>query len=145
MANVLKLAQARLCPPTIDQMAASACVDLPQSYFDTVKVEYKNRRDLVFAELEKIDGIMCRKPEGAFYIVAKLPIPNAEEFVIWLLNEYNVNNETVMVAPAAGFYATPGAGLSEVRFAYILNENDLAKAMFIFRTGLEKFKEIKGL
>ena len=145
MANMLKLAQARLCPPTIDQMAASACVDLPQSYFDTVKVEYKNRRDLVFAELEKIDGIMCRKPEGAFYIVAKLPIPNAEEFVIWLLNEYNVNNETVMVAPAAGFYATPGAGLSEVRFAYILNENDLAKAMFIFRTGLEKFKEIKGL
>ncbi len=145
MAAMLKLAQARLCPPTIDQMAASACVDLPQSYFDATIGEYKKRRDIVFAELEKIDGIVCKKPEGAFYIVAKLPIPNAEEFVIWLLSEYHVNNETVMVAPAAGFYATKGAGLSEVRFAYILNENDLAKAMHIFRTGLEKFKSDKGL
>ncbi|MBN2830159.1 MAG: pyridoxal phosphate-dependent aminotransferase [Candidatus Cloacimonetes bacterium] len=144
MAAVLKLGQARLCPPTIDQLAASACVNLPQSYFEKVNVEYKKRRDLVFNELEKIEGIVCRKPEGAFYIVAKLPVPDAEEFVIWLLNDYHVENATVMVAPAAGFYATKGAGLSEVRFAYILNENDLKKAMFIFRTGLKKFREIKG-
>jgi len=140
MAGVLKFAQARLCPPTIDQMAASACVDLDDSYINSIIVEYKKRRDLVYEELQKIEGIVCVKPKGAFYIVAKLPIEDAEDFVIWLLEEYRVNNETVMAAPAEGFYATPGLGKNELRLAYILNEEDLRKAMHIFRTGLEAYK-----
>lgn len=141
MDAVLKFAQARLCPPTIDQMAANAGIYLPDSYFEAMKAEYQARRDLVMAELEKIPGIVCKKPEGAFYIVAKLPIEDAEDFVIWLLNDYNVNGETVMAAPAEGFYATPGLGRNELRLAYILCKEDLAKAMNIFRSGLETYKK----
>jgi aspartate aminotransferase len=139
MGSVLKFAQARLCPPTIDQLAAAACVDLPESYTAAILAEYDKRRNIVFEELQKIDGIVCVKPGGAFYIIAKLPIENAEDFIIWLLENYQVNNETVMAAPAEGFYATPGLGRNELRLAYILNENDLKKAMHIFRTGLEEY------
>ena len=117
MDAVLKFAQARLCPPTIDQMAANAGVYLPDSYFEAMKAEYQARRDLVFGELEKIPGIICKKPEGAFYIVAKLPIKDAEDFIIWLLEHYQINGETVMAAPAEGFYATPGLGRNELRLA----------------------------
>ncbi|HNQ44334.1 MAG TPA: pyridoxal phosphate-dependent aminotransferase, partial [Candidatus Cloacimonadota bacterium] len=87
-----------------------------------------------------IDGVVCKKPEGAFYIVAKLPIADAENFVIWLLNDFQIDNETVMAAPAEGFYATPGLGKNELRLAYILNKNDLAKAMMIFQKGLEEYR-----
>ncbi|MGB4308665.1 MAG: pyridoxal phosphate-dependent aminotransferase, partial [Candidatus Cloacimonadaceae bacterium] len=108
MAATLKFAQARLCPPTVDQLAANACVDLGDEFFGPLISEYKKRRDLVFAELQKIPGIVCVKPQGAFYIVAKLPIENAEDFVIWLLDNFQIDNETVMAAPAEGFYSTPG-------------------------------------
>lgn len=142
MDAVLKFAQARLCPPTIDQLAAAACVDLPESYTQAILAEYNKRRNIVFEELQKIKDIVCVMPGGAFYIIAKLPIKDAEHFIIWLLEEYQINNETVMCAPAEGFYATPGLGKNELRLAYILNENDLRKAMNIFRSGLEAYMKI---
>ncbi|GAB1468337.1 pyridoxal phosphate-dependent aminotransferase [Candidatus Cloacimonadota bacterium] len=141
MDAVLKFAQARLCPPTVDQLAANACVYLKDEYFEQLKEEYQARRDLVMSELEQIPGIVCKKPEGAFYIVAKLPIEDAEHFIIWLLKEYQLNNETVMAAPAEGFYATPGLGRNELRLAYILCKEDLKKAMHIFRNGLAEYQK----
>jgi len=141
MAAILKFAQARLCPPTIDQLAASACVDLEPEYFANILAEYDKRRTLVFDELQKIDGVVCLKPKGAFYIIAKLPVEDAEDFAIWMLTQYRENDETVMFAPAQGFYATPGLGRNEVRIAYILKEEDLKKAMILFRNGLAKYKE----
>ena len=141
MAATLKFAQARLCPPTVDQLAANACIELGDEFFGPLISEYKKRRDLVYAELQKIPGIVCVKPQGAFYIVAKLPIENAEDFVIWLLDNFQINNETVMAAPAEGVYSTPGLGRNELRLAYILNEEDLAKAMHIFRQGFEEYKK----
>lgn len=142
MDGVLKLAQARLCPPTVDQKAAEAATSLGEDYMNGIKEEYSKRRDIIFEELQKIDGIICVKPEGAFYIVAKLPIENAEHFAQWMLEEYRSNKETVMVAPATGFYATPNVGLNEVRLAYILKEEDLRKAMAILKSGLEAYKKI---
>ncbi len=141
MNAVLKFAQARLCPPTIDQLAANACVYLDDCYISNIQQEYQKRRDLVYNEVITIPGVVCTKPQGAFYIVAKLPIEDAEDFVIWLLNEYSVDGETVMCAPAEGFYATPGLGRDELRIAYILNENDLKKAMHIFKTGFEAYQK----
>ncbi len=141
MAATLKFAQARLCPPTVDQLAANACINLGDDFFGPLISEYKKRRDLVYSELQKIPGIVCVKPQGAFYIVAKLPIENAEDFVIWLLDNFQIDNETVMAAPAEGFYSTPGLGRNELRLAYILNEEDLAKAMNIFRKGFEEYKK----
>ncbi|MDZ4181954.1 MAG: pyridoxal phosphate-dependent aminotransferase [Candidatus Cloacimonadaceae bacterium] len=139
MDATLKFAQARLCPPTVDQLAANACVHLGAEFFGPLLSEYQRRRDLVFDELQKIPGIICVKPEGAFYIVAKLPIEDAEDFVIWLLDSFEINNETVMTAPAEGFYATPGLGRNELRIAYILNETDLMAAMNIFRLGFDAY------
>ena len=136
---LIKFAQARLCPPTLEQYAANACIDLQEEYFDGILTEYQSRRDLVFDALKKIDDVICVKPKGAFYIIAKLPVDDAEHFVKWLLTEYSVNNETVMVAPAAGFYATPGFGKNEIRIAYILNKSDLKKAMEIFSSGLIEY------
>ncbi|MDD2228232.1 MAG: pyridoxal phosphate-dependent aminotransferase [Candidatus Cloacimonetes bacterium] len=141
MDAVLKFAQARLCPPTVDQLAANACVHLKEEYFVPLTSEYQARRDLVMNELEQIPGIVCKKPEGAFYIVAKLPIEDAEDFIIWLLNEFHIDNETVMAAPAEGFYATPGLGRNELRLAYILCKEDLKKAMLIFRNGLAEYQK----
>ncbi len=139
MNAVLKFAQARLCPPTIDQLAANACVYLEDSYFAAILQEYKNRRDLVYREVMTIPGVVCTKPQGAFYVVVKLPIEDAEDFVIWLLTDYQIDGETVMAAPAEGFYATPGLGRNELRLAYILNEQDLEKAMRIFKTGFAEY------
>ena len=139
--SVIKFAQARLCPPTIDQLAANACIDIEAEYFLEILKEYDKRRNIVFEELQKIDGIVCIKPKGAFYIIAKLPIDDAEDFARWLLEEFSVNNETVMFAPAQGFYATPGIGKNEIRIAYVLNENDLKTAMDILRQGLEKYRK----
>lgn len=141
MSSLLKFAQARLCPPTIDQLAAAACVDLPGEYTANILAEYDKRRNIVYEELQKIDDIVCVKPGGAFYIIAKLPIENAEDFIIWMLENFNIDNETVMAAPAEGFYATPGLGRNELRLAYVLNENDLRKAMNIFRKGLTEYKK----
>ncbi|MCB5250173.1 MAG: pyridoxal phosphate-dependent aminotransferase [Candidatus Cloacimonadales bacterium] len=139
MSAILKFAQARLCPPTIDQLAAAACVDLPAEYTANILAEYDKRRNIVYEELQKIDGIVCVKPGGAFYINAKLPIEDAEDFIIWMLENFHIDNETIMAAPAEGFYATPGLGRNELRLAYVLNENDLVKAMNIFRKGLEEY------
>lgn len=144
IAAIIKFAQARLCPPTIDQLAANAAIDIEQEYFQTVLKEYDKRRNIVFEELQKIEGIICEKPQGAFYIIAKLPIEDAEDFVIWMLSRFSMENETVMFAPAAGFYATPGLGKNEIRIAYVLNETALRKAMQIFRAGLEKYLKEKS-
>ncbi|MCB5265791.1 MAG: pyridoxal phosphate-dependent aminotransferase [Candidatus Cloacimonetes bacterium] len=141
MQATLKFAQARLCPPTVDQLAANACVYLTDDYFAQMVAEYQSRRDLVFDELSGIEGIICRKPEGAFYIIAKLPIADAEDFVMWMLKDFQINGETVMAAPAEGFYATPGLGRNELRLAYILNKENLKKAMHIFREGLKEYKK----
>ena len=139
ISSVLKFAQARLCPPTIDQLAANACIDIEAEYFVEILKEYDKRRNIVYDELRKIDGIVCIKPKGAFYIIAKLPIKDAEDFARWLLEDFSIDNETVMFAPAQGFYATPGIGKNEIRIAYVLNENDLKKAMNILRKGLEEY------
>lgn len=144
MAATLKFAQARLCPPTIDQLAANACVDLPDSYIQGIQKEYQKRRDLIYSEIQDIPGVICKKPEGAFYVVVKLPIADAEDFIIWMLNEYSVDGETVMAAPGEGFYASPGLGRNELRLAYVLCEDDIRKAMHIFRTGFEKYRSLKA-
>ena len=138
--SAIKFAQARLCPPTIDQLAANAAIDIEEEYFKKIISEYDNRRNLVFEELQKIEDVICIKPKGAFYIIAKLPINDSEHFAKWMLKEFSYENETVMFAPAEGFYATPGLGKNEIRIAYILNENDLKKAMRIFRKGLKEYK-----
>ncbi|MBN2460743.1 MAG: pyridoxal phosphate-dependent aminotransferase [Candidatus Cloacimonetes bacterium] len=139
MAAALKFAQARLCPPTIDQMAANAAIDIGQEYFDKIIKEYDKRRNVIYQELQKIPGIICVKPQGAFYIIAKLPIRDSDHFARWMLSEFHVHNETVMFAPAAGFYATPGMGSDEIRLAYVLKEESLLKAMSIFRKGLAAY------
>ena len=113
-------------------------------YFNATKVEYENRRDAVYAELSKIDGIVCEKPSGAFYITAKLPVENAEDFLIFLLTEYDDNGETVMFAPAEGFYATPGMGRSEMRIAYVLDAKDMVRGVEIIRKGIDAYKAKGG-
>jgi aspartate aminotransferase len=142
MSSVLKFAQARLCPPTIDQLAANAAIDVEKDYFKKILIEYDNRRNLVYEKLSEINGVTCFKPSGAFYIIAKLPVEDAEDFAIWMLNEFSVDNKTVMVAPAAGFYASENIGKDEVRFAYILNVNDLKDAMDIFAKGLKEYQRL---
>ena len=144
MAQVLKLCQGRLCVSTLDQIGAIELYKTPKSYFAEVNNEYKNRRDVLYNELMKVDGVICEKPTGAFYILAKLPIEDAEDFVLWMLNEFEVDGETVMACPAKGFYATKGLGRSEIRLAYILNENDLRKAANILKQGLEKYIELQN-
>lgn len=137
---VLKFGQARLCPPSIDQAAAEAAVDVPQSYFDEVLVEYRKRRDIAYQELSKIPDATVSMPKGAFYMIVGLPVDDADDFAKWLLSDYNLNNETTMVAPVSGFYATPGLGKNQVRIAYILNSDDLKKAINILKLGLEEYK-----
>lgn len=139
LSSLLKFAQARLCPPTLEQYAANAATDLQEEYFNKNISEYDRRRQIVYNELKNIPGVVCQPPRGAFYIIASLPVDDAEIFVKWLLTDFDVDNETVMVAPAEGFYATDGLGRNEVRLAYILNENDLKRAMNIFRKGLETY------
>jgi len=143
MASALKFAQARLCPPTIDQMAAQAAIDMGDGYFNAILNEYDKRRNIVFEELQKIKGMVCVKPKGAFYIIAKLPIKDSEHFAKWMLSDFSIDNKTTMFAPAAGFYATPGLGKDEIRLAYVLNEDSLRIAMDIFRKGLEKYKTLE--
>jgi aspartate aminotransferase len=129
MAGALKFAQARLSPPTFGQIGAEAALDTPQSYFDEVKADYTARRNFLIDALNKMEGVFCPKPSGAFYCIARLPIDNADNFCQWLLESFNHNGKTVMLAPATGFYSTPGAGMNEVRLAYVLNLDDLKNAM----------------
>lgn len=136
MAAAMKFAQARLSPPTFAQIASEAALDTPKSYFDEVISEYKERRDTLVSELNKIEGVKVATPKGAFYCIAQLPIDNADDFAQWLLESYAHNNETVMVAPAAGFYSTPGVGLNEVRIAYVLKKEDLVRSVQILKEAL---------
>lgn len=136
MATAMKFAQARLSPPTIEQIASEAALDTPQSYFDEVISEYRERRDTLIEELNKIDGVIVSKPKGAFYCIAQLPVNNADAFAQWLLESYDLNGETVMVAPAAGFYSTPGMGLNQVRIAYVLKKQDLISAVRILKAAI---------
>lgn len=129
LSAALKFAQARLSPPTFGQVAAEAAIDTPESYFEQVKSEYVARRDYVVKALNGMEGVFCPNPSGAFYCIARLPIDNADRFCQWLLEKFNYEGSTVMLAPASGFYSTPGAGLDEVRIAYVLNLNDLEMAM----------------
>jgi aspartate aminotransferase len=135
----LKFAQARLSPPTVGQYAAAVIDKVPAAYTQKVVAEFRKRRDLVLACLARIPGTFARKPEGAFYLMAELPVPDAEEFVIWMLKEYRKDGATVMVAPGDGFYATPGRGKNEIRFAYVLEEGALRKSMEILAGALEAY------
>ncbi|HOJ41382.1 MAG TPA: pyridoxal phosphate-dependent aminotransferase [Candidatus Syntrophosphaera thermopropionivorans] len=144
MSALLKFAQARLCPPTVDQLAALACIDLGDEYFHPLISEYEARRDLAYNALLQIPDIVCVKPQGAFYILATLPVDNVEEFVTWMLDEFSIDGATMMGAPGDGFYATPGLGLNEMRLAYVLNQEDLSKAMHILTEGIEAYNKIKG-
>jgi aspartate aminotransferase len=136
MTTAMKFAQARLSPPTIEQIASEAALDTPQSYFDEVISEYRERRDTLIEELNKIDGVIVSKPKGAFYCIAQLPVNNADAFAQWLLESYDLDGETVMVAPAAGFYSTPEMGLNQVRIAYVLKKEDLISAVRILKAAI---------
>ena len=136
MATAMKFAQARLSPPTVEQIACEAAIDTPQSYFEEVISEYRERRDTLINELNKIEGVLVIKPKAAFYCIAQLPVDNTEDFAQWLLESYDFNGETVMVAPAAGFYSTPGMGLNQVRIAYVLKKEDLIRAVGVLKEAI---------
>ena len=138
--TAIKFAQARLSPPTYALIASEAALDTPQSYFDEVKQEYVERRNTLISELQKIKGIKVANPKGAFYCVAELPVEDSDKFAQWMLEEFNHNNETVMVAPASGFYSTPGEGKNQVRIAYVLNKKDLKRSVEIIAEALKKYK-----
>jgi len=142
MNNAMKFAQARLSPPTFGQVASEAAIDTPKEYFEKVKKEYTERRDLVIERLNKMRGVFCRKPSGAFYCIARLPINDADEFCQWLLEKFNFHNQTVMLAPATGFYSTPGSGKNEVRIAYVLNKEALNKAMDCLEKAIEEYAQL---
>jgi aspartate aminotransferase len=137
--SVLKFAQARLCPPTIEQKMALAAYRMGRSYFDPVQKEYQHRRDVLYEGLKDIPGIVIKKPQGAFYYIVRLPIEDSEHFVRWMLTDFHLDNETVMVAPAQGFYSTSGKGTDEVRIAYVLKEEDLKRAITVFKAGLQEY------
>jgi aspartate aminotransferase len=142
MATAMKFAQARLSPPTFAQVASEAALDTPQSYFDEVITEYRERRDTLVRELNKIEGVKVAIPKGAFYCIAELPIDNADKFAQWLLETYDNNGETVMVAPAAGFYSTKGVGLNQVRIAYVLNKENLIRCVEILKDAISVYNKL---
>ncbi|PRP65696.1 pyridoxal phosphate-dependent aminotransferase [Nonlabens agnitus] len=139
VAAAMKFAQARLSPPTFAQIAAEAALDTPQSYFDDVIQEYIERRDILISSLKKIDGVEVANPGGAFYCVAQLPVDDTDEFAQWLLESFDFEGETIMVAPAAGFYSTPGMGKNQIRIAYVLEKDSLVKAVNILEKGLKAY------
>ncbi len=139
MAALLKFAQSRLCSPVVEQIAAEAALDTPKEYFAAVKAEYIHRRDVMIEMLNKIPGVFTPKPMGAFYTVASLPVDDAEKFAKWMLEEFNYNGETTMVAPAAGFYATPNTGVNQVRLAYVLKVEDIQHAVKCLEEGLKVY------
>ena len=137
--TTLKFAQARLSPPTYAQIASEAALDTPQDYFDAVIEEYVERRDTLINALQCIDGVKVSTPKGAFYCVVQLPVKDADHFAQWLLEEFNYNNQTVMVAPASGFYSTKGAGKDQVRIAYVLKKEDLISAVNVLKAALKVY------
>jgi aspartate aminotransferase len=139
MATAMKFAQARLCPPYLGQVAAEAALDTPKSYFDEVYDEYINRRNFMVEKLNAMEGVKCPMPKGAFYTVVQLPVDDADIFSQWMLEEFEYKNQTVMMAPASGFYASEGLGKNEVRIAYVLNIDDLSNAMETLKQGLKAY------
>jgi len=139
MATAMKFAQARLSPPSFGQIAAEAALQTPDAYFKDVMDEYLKRRNVVVEEINKMEGAFCPNPKGAFYVVARLPIDDSDVFCQWLLEDYNYENQTVMLAPATGFYATPGAGKDEVRISYVLNVEDLKGSMKVLSEALKVY------
>ena len=137
MATAMKFAQARLSPPTFGQIAGEAALKTDVSYFEKVSAEYVSRRDVLVEGLNEIEGVFCPKPTGAFYAIAELPVDNADKFAQWLLEDFDFDGETVMVAPAAGFYATPNMGINQVRIAYVLNKESLQKSIAILAAALK--------
>jgi len=139
ISTVLKFAQARLSPPTYAQIASEAALDTPNSYFEDVISEYKERRDTLVKGLEKINGVKVAKPKGAFYCIAELPVDSTEKFAQWILEDFSHNNETVMVAPAAGFYSSKGLGEKEIRIAYVLKIEDLKRSIELLEIAIKKY------
>lgn len=142
MATALKFGQARLSPPTFGQIAGEAALKTPQSYFDDVIEEYVGRRNIMVEGLNKIEGVICPKPSGAFYCIAQLPVENAEHFCQWMLEDFDYEGQTVMMAPAAGFYASKNTGINQVRIAYVLNQDSLKKALVCLEKGLKTYNKI---
>lgn len=141
MQGVLKLAQGRLCCPTLEQVGAAALYRMDRSYYDEVKAEYCSRRDAAYEEISKIPGVVCQKPGGAFYMTCKLPVDDVEDFLMFLLKEFDDNGETVMFAPAEGFYATPGLGKDEMRIAYVLDADKMRRGAELIKLGIEAYKK----
>lgn len=137
--TVLKFAQSRLSPPTYAQIASEAALDTPEIYFEEINKKYIQRRNLLISELRKIKGLKVASPKGAFYCIVELPIKDANEFAQWMLEKFNVNKETIMVAPAEGFYSTKGLGKNQIRIAYVLKEEDLKKSVTILKKALDKY------
>lgn len=142
MATAMKFAQARLSPPTFAQIASEAALETPQSYFDDVISEYRERRDVLIEALKNIEGVKVSSPKGAFYCIAELPIKDAEKFAQWLLEDFDLNGETVMVAPAAGFYSTKGLGMKEVRIAYVLKQENLIRSVEILKAAITAYNSL---
>lgn len=137
--TAIKFAQARLSPPTYALLASEAALDTPQSYFDDVKAEYVERRNTLISELQKIEGVTIANPKGAFYCVVALPVKDTDDFAQWILEKFNHNNQTIMVAPASGFYSTEGEGKNQVRIAYVLNKEDLIRSVVILKEALQQY------
>ena len=136
---VMKFSQARLSPPTLEQIAAEAALNLPSSYFDGTRAEYKKRRDVLISRLSKMKGVFCPAPSGAFYVMAQLPVDNTDKFCQWLLTDFRYKNATVMLAPGSGFYTSPGLGTNEIRLAYVLNESAINEAMDCLEEALQVY------
>ena len=139
MNTAMKFAQARLSPPTLAQIASTAAMDTGKDYFDKILKEYNKRRIILVNGLKKIPGVKVSEPKGAFYCIAELPVNDSEDFAKWLLENYDLDKKTIMIAPAGGFYSTPNSGKNQVRIAYVLNENDLKTSIEILRTGLIEY------
>ena len=140
--SILKLCQTRLSVPTLEQIGAIELYNTDKSYLKEINEEYRARRDVLYNELMKVPGVICEKPSGAFYIVAKLPIKDADHFSKWLLNDFSIDGETVMPCPAKGFYMTPNLGVNEIRIAYVLNSKDLSKAAYLLKEGLKAYLKL---
>jgi len=136
---VMPIAQARLCPPILEQTIATELYKTDRGYIKQAKAEYKKRRDIAYKELNKIEGLVAHKPKGAFYTVVKLPIDDSEHFAKWLLSDFENNGETVMVAPASGFYSSKNMGKDEIRIAFVLNENDMKRSIELLHIALKEY------
>jgi len=143
MSTFVKFGQARLCPPTLSQYGATEMYrSMTEEYFSSIVSMYQNRRDILMQELHGQDGIFFLKPEGAFYATIKIPVKNTDDFAAWMLTDFSIDGWTTMVAPAEGFYATPGLGLDEIRIAYVLEENRMRSALDILKAGLQEYKAL---